>query len=144
MSTPRRSERLAPKLFVANMHQFTQVREQILRTAGCIMPSTPTCVSSETKIKMIVKVVKLANSNYDIIKQHGGENFAKFLNMLYKKSFGWIQETISLCVARAPPMVGVFKKFHKKHETSRYASWEFLRSQYRLDANIMFRIDSYM
>ena len=144
MSTPRRSERLAPKIFVANMNQFTRVHKQILVTAGCIMPSVSTCVTSEVKIKMIVNLVKLVNTNYDIIKQHGGESFAKFLNMLYKKSFGWIQETISLCVARAPPMVRIFKKFRKNHETSRYASWEFLRSQYCLDTNIMFCIDSYM
>ena len=138
MSAPRRSERLAPKLFVANMRQFNKVQEQIIQ-----MPSHQQ-FSPVEKIKMVVNLVKLVNSNYEIIKQWGGKKYDIFFNMLYKKSFSWIQETIKLCAKRAPAMIAIFKKFRKKHETTRYASWEFLRNQFRLDANIMFCIDSYM
>jgi uncharacterized protein (DUF1499 family) len=144
MSTLKRSERLAPKIFIENTHRVNQVREQIMRTARCIMPSNPNCVSSEDKVKMIIKVVKLVNFNYDIIKEYGNESTARFLRVLYKKSFYWIEETINLCSVQTQIMVKVFKKFRKKHETSRYASWEFMRIKFNLDANIMFCIDSYM
>ena len=44
MSTLKRSERLAPKIFIENTLHLIQVQEQIMRTARCIMPSNPNCV----------------------------------------------------------------------------------------------------
>jgi hypothetical protein len=41
---------------------------------------------------MIIKVIKLVNFNYDIIKEYGCESIVRFLRVLYKKSFYWIKE----------------------------------------------------
>jgi hypothetical protein len=101
-------------------------------------------MTPEKKVEMLIKLLKFVNNNFVLIKQYGNEKYTIFFNMVYKKSFEWIKETKEKDIIGLPEMIRIFQKYRKKYETSRYAKWEFLRSQFNLDPNIMFCIDSYM
>jgi hypothetical protein len=145
MTTPRRSERLS-KQFISITYtcQYLEVENQIKKITLPVIQSNTDCMTPEKKVKMVTNLVKIVNANMDLLKQYGHGKYDIMFKMLYKKSFDWIGEAKEKQIISVPEMTRAFKKFRKKYETSRYANWEFMRSLFNLDANIMFRIDSYM
>jgi hypothetical protein len=144
MSAPRRSERLAKKLIVTYMWQYILAEKEFKKCTSFVKQANLGLMTPEKKVEMLIKLLKFVNNNFVIIKQYGNEKYAIFFNMVYKKSFEWIKDSKEKDIINVSKMIKIFQKFRKKHETSRYAKWEFLRSQFSLDPNIMFCIDSYM
>ena len=144
MSAPRRSERLAKSLIVTYTWQFIETEKEFKKCTSFISQANLGLMTPEKKVEMVIKLLRFVNANMDLLKQYGHGNYNIFFSMLYKKSFEWIKDAKEKQIVGVPAMSRVFKKFRKKYETSRYANWEFLRSQFNLDANIMFKIDSYM
>jgi hypothetical protein len=144
MSTPRRSERLAKSLIVTYTWQFIETEKKFRKCTAFISQANLGLMTPEKKVQMLIKLLRFVNASMDLLKQYGNRKYNIFFTMLYKKSFEWIKDAKEKHIIGVPEMLRVFQKFRKKYETSRYASWEFLRSQFNLDENIMFRIDSYM
>jgi hypothetical protein len=144
MSTPRRSERLSKVLVVTYMCQYLEVEKQIQKATTFVATNKVKYINPEKKIQMISKLIKIVNTNFYLIKHYGREKYDVFLKTLYTKSFEWIAESKKYSITYSCEMEQVFKKFRKKYETSRYSRWEFMRNRFNLDANIMFKIDSYM
>jgi hypothetical protein len=142
MTTPKRSERLAPKLAVTYMNQFFQFEKDLNKSASSTKMASS--LAPEKKIQNISKLVKLLTTNFVLIKQFEPEKYDIMFKTVYKKSFEWIRSAKNYNIQNVSEIIKAFKKFRKKYETSRYAKWEFLRIQFNLDANLMFIIDSYM
>ena len=67
--------------------------------------------------------------------------------MLYSKLFEWINETINEEDLEPNYLINfrkIAKIYHSIYEKNRYASWICIKTRFKLDDNIMFRINSYL
>jgi len=126
------------------MRQFIKFEKEFKKCTAFIFQASSGFITPEKKTQCLVRLISLINKNFDLTKQYGNEKYNMFFSMLYKKSFRWVKDANEKQIICAPTFTRFFKKFRKKYEISRYANWEFLRSLFNLDPNIMFLIDSYM
>ena len=144
MSTLRRSERLAPKLVVKYMAQYIKIEKKIKKLTEFTTQASTSFMDPEKKIKLLSNLVIFLTKNFDMIELYGNKKYDIMFKTLYEKSFIWIKEAKENYIENVEEIIKAFNKFRKKYELSRYNKWEFLKVQFNLDANIMFRIDSYM
>ena len=145
----RRSDRLATKLYVRYFDDYLNIKK-ILQTVGstCVGPFSNT-VTPEYKIKSIIKLANLMRRNFAFCLKYEfhftqNRHVERFGEMLYKKFFDWIKEASVLDHIYIANLQNSAKKFRKTYEKIRYANWLFIKSQFKLDDNVMFIINSYM
>jgi hypothetical protein len=145
----RRSNRLATKLHGRYLDDYLNIK-QIIQTIGstCVGPFSNS-VTPDYKINSIITLANLMRRNFAFcLKYEFGftqnRHVERFGEMLYKKFFEWIKEAITLDHIYLVRLKNTAKKFRKTYEKIRYANWVFLKSQFKLDDNVMFLINSYM
>ena len=145
----RRSDRLATKLHGRYLDDYLNIKK-ILQTVGstCVGPFSNT-VTPEYKIESIIKLANLMRRNFAFCLKYEfrftqNRHVERFCEMLYKKFFDWIKEASILDHIYLVRLKTAAKKFRKTYEKIRYANWLFIKSQFKLDDNVMFIINSYM
>ena len=145
----RRSNRLADKLYERYFLEYHEIKLKLKNLSStCVLAH----VTSEYKIESIIKLANLMRQNFAFCVTYEytftqNRHVEHFCDMLYKKLFEWIKETISKTDLDPIYLVNLrkaAKKYHKIYEKIRYSKWLFLKSKFELDDSIMFRINSYM
>jgi hypothetical protein len=145
----RRSDRLATKLHARYLDEYLNIGK-IIQTIGstCIGPFSNS-VTPEYKIKSIITLTNLMRRNFAFCLKYElrftqNKHVDRFCEMLYKKLFDWIKEASDIDHIYIENLQNSAKKYRKTYEKIRYANWLFLKSQFKLDDNVMFIINSYM
>jgi hypothetical protein len=146
----RRSERQSVKLHSRYYAEYQKIKITLKPLVTVLIASFNS--NFEYKIGIIIKITKLMGDNFAFIIKYE-YNFTQtrpleiYCDMLYKKLFEWINETISKKDLEPNYLIN-FKKtaknYRKIYEKNRYAPWIFIKSRFNLDDNIMFRINSYL
>jgi hypothetical protein len=153
----RRSERLAPKLRQRYLTEFFTIKTSLstIRNMNICCTFKGNTLSPEYKIDIIIKSANLMAKNFAFLLKYEYSftrcrGYEIFCDMLYKKSFDWIKETIivlkdqSLDPIYLVNLKKISQKFRKVYEKLRYVNWIFIKSKYNLDDSIMYLINTYM
>lgn len=140
MTTVRRSERLATTTFAFEKKFHDEIILKIFDISSSLKKHAGEPFET---IDIIMKLVKLCNAHFSVLLHSSSDIL--FLQAMYKKSFMWINQIISIGREDlAEKLKKEYAKYRKKYEKYRYTKWEFIRDQYGMDANLMKTIDSYM
>jgi len=126
--------------------------KKISTTLSTLGYSCLNSLSSENKIENLIKLTNLIGDNFAFIIKHECTFAEKrplesFCDMLYSKLFEWINETINEEDLEPNYLINfrkIAKIYHSIYEKNRYASWICIKTRFKLDDNIMFRINSYL
>ena len=151
----RRSARLSIKLWPRYNEEYTNIKTQLQEITTQVLNRMINYMRESYKVNVIINSTELMTKKIRFImtyerKFNFNKLFETFCDMLYKKSFDWIEQTTLMVnqgyieLLLLTKLKNVFKKFRKIYESIRYAAWEFIRSDYNLDDNIMYCINSYL
>jgi len=145
----RRSDRLSTKLHGRYLDEYLNIGKIIQTIGSTCIGSFSNSVTPEYKIKSIITLTNLMRRNFAFCLKYESrftqnKHVERFCEMLYKKLFVWIKEVSDLDHDYLANLQNSAKKFRKTYEKIRYANWLFIKSQFKLDDNVMFIINSYI